>query len=206
MSISRYCRLCALVAGLSTMAIEMVGSRALAPSFGTSLPVWTNLIGLFMAGLALGSFLGGRLAMGGAGPTTLAKLLGVSGIYGMGLPLMTDHVFAFLRDYSDLGEAAGSFIGILLVYVPPVLLLGALGPVSIGLSTRSAEESGGSSGWIYALTTIGSLAGTLIPALITLPLLGVRLSTWLFSGLLLITAGTWVVVSDPPQPALQGVQ
>ena len=52
----------AVCCGVLVMVLEMVGARVLAPHVGTSAVVWTSLIGVVLACLAVGAWLGGRLA------------------------------------------------------------------------------------------------------------------------------------------------
>lgn len=181
-----YAQLAAFVAGFSTMAVEMAGSRTLAPCFGTSLPVWTNLIGLFMAALAAGAYLGGSAAARSQ-ITSVGLLLAGAGIYVAGLPFMGSPILEALGGRPEMGVAGGSFLAILVLYAPPVLVLGMITPIAIALSTRDPERAGRVAGRIYALTTLGSLIGTLAPSLLTLPLFGVRRSMLLYAGVLMLT-------------------
>lgn len=181
-----YAQLSVFIAGFSTMAVEMAGSRTLAPCFGTSLPVWTNLIGLFMAALALGAYLGGTAASKSK-TTSVGLLLAGSGIYVAGLPYMGAPILEALRGWTSVGVAGGSFLAILVLYAPPVLVLGMVTPIAIALSAQDTEHTGRVTGRIYALSTLGSLLGTLAPSLLTLPLFGVRVSMLIYAGLLVIT-------------------
>ncbi|MGQ0542286.1 MAG: fused MFS/spermidine synthase, partial [Blastocatellia bacterium] len=50
------------ICGALVMIYEIVGSRIVAPFIGTSTYVWTSLIGVILAALSLGYWLGGRFA------------------------------------------------------------------------------------------------------------------------------------------------
>jgi hypothetical protein len=141
MSHAGYVQLAAFVAGFATMAVEMAGSRTLAPSFGTSLPVWTNLIGLFMAALAAGAYLGGACAAR-TRVRSVGLLLAGCGIYLAGLPAMGRPRLEALARASALGVAGGSFVAILVLYSPPVLVLGMVTPIAIALAADDAETTG----------------------------------------------------------------
>ncbi|MFH1523262.1 MAG: fused MFS/spermidine synthase [Patescibacteria group bacterium] len=56
---NRFLLIITFISGFSIMAMEISASRLLAPYFGTSLFVWTNIIGIVMAALACGYYLGG---------------------------------------------------------------------------------------------------------------------------------------------------
>lgn len=95
-----------------------------------------------------------------------------------------------------------SLAGILIVFVPPVLLLAVVSPFTIRLTMNSSQQAGSVSGNLYAFSTIGSLAGTFGTAFGTIPYLGVIQTMLIWSGILIVVSvvgmlGTrkWVVGS-----------
>ena len=68
----------------------------------------------------------------------------------------------------------------------PVTLLGCMSPFAIRLAVQDVAEAGRVSGRIYATSTLGSLLGTYLPVLITIPLLGSRITAVLFGSLLIL--------------------
>ena len=77
-------------------------------------------------------------------------------------------------DEVSAGIAVGSFAAALLLFAPPVVLLGMVSPFAIRLSVRELATAGAVAGRLYALSTAGSLLGTFAPALVTIPLVGTR--------------------------------
>src|ERR1700749_995575 len=65
------------VANAALLVLQLVAGRLLAPFIGSSLETWTSIIGVFLAGIALGNAFGGRLADRYPTPKTLAVLLGI---------------------------------------------------------------------------------------------------------------------------------
>ncbi len=76
------------------MAMEMVASRLLAPFFGTSLLVWTNIIGIVLAALAIGYWIGGKWADKGAGKLAVGLVLSISGVLSLLVPWMLKFLLA----------------------------------------------------------------------------------------------------------------
>ncbi|HSA59490.1 MAG TPA: fused MFS/spermidine synthase [bacterium] len=56
------------LSGMAVMAVELTASRLVAPYFGTSFLIWTNLIGVVLLVLSLGYYFGGNLDVPGAKP------------------------------------------------------------------------------------------------------------------------------------------
>jgi hypothetical protein len=178
----------AFMAGVSAMAIEMTASRLLAPHFGTSLAVWTNIIGVMMACLSAGYFAGGVIADRAPSARVLTGLILAAGATAGLVPVAAATVLAGLASGVGLPEFAGSLAGTLVLFGPPMLLVGTVTPYAIRLAARDVRTAGALSGTVYAVSTAGSLLGTFLPVLVTLPLLGTRATMFLFSGLLLATA------------------
>jgi spermidine synthase len=164
-------------AGTGSLATEISASRLLAPYFGSSTIVWANLIGIVLAGLALGYYLGGRLADRRPEP----RLLGLIVLAAAGWVALTPFVArAFLDatvsslDEASAGAVIGSFFAVLLLFAPAVVLLGMVAPFAIRLAISDVETAGAVAGRFYALSTGGSLLGTFMPALVTIPLVGTQ--------------------------------
>ena len=164
-------------AGIGTMATEMCASRLLAPYFGSSTMIWANIIGLILIALSLGYVIGGRLA--DRWPS--ARLLGFIVLGGAVLTAIIPFVARpFLNvtingiDSVSTGAVLGSFFACVILFVPSVLLLGMVTPFAIRIGITDMDKAGSTAGRIFALSTAGSLVGTFLPPLVTIPLLGTQ--------------------------------
>jgi spermidine synthase len=164
-------------AGTGSLATEIAASRLLAPYFGSSTIVWANLIGLVLASLALGYWLGGRLADRRPEARLLGLLVVTAGVYVAAVTFVSrpllDLTVAGL-DETSAGAVVGSFVSVLLLFAPAVVLLGAVSPFAIRLALDDVGHAGETAGRFYALSTAGSLLGTFVPALVTIPLVGTQ--------------------------------
>ncbi|MDX6512930.1 MAG: hypothetical protein QOE36_2434, partial [Gaiellaceae bacterium] len=166
-----------VAAGTGSMATEICASRLLAPYFGSSTVVWSNVIGLVLASLAVGYWLGGRIADSRPsrrvlGALVLAGAVAVAVVPFAARPLLDVSVGAL--DRLSAGALVGSFFASLLLFAPPVVLLGTVAPFAIRLGIEDVDRAGEVAGRIFALSTAGSLAGTFLPALVTIPLVGTQ--------------------------------
>ncbi|HEY8774843.1 MAG TPA: fused MFS/spermidine synthase [Gaiellaceae bacterium] len=167
----------AFLVGAGTLATEISASRLLAPFFGASTVVWANIIGLTLAYLALGYWLGGRLADRRPEPRVLGAILLVA---AAALAVTPFAARPFLRwalhgfDAVSAGSVAGSFFAALALFAVPVTALGAAAPFLVRLALDSVAEAGKVAGRLYALSTAGSLAGTFVSALVTIPWAGTQ--------------------------------
>ena len=178
-------------AGIGSLATEIAASRMLAPYFGSSTIVWANLIGIVLAGLALGYWLGGKLADRRPerrllGLIVLAAALWVAMTPFLARPFL-DAAVGNLDDASA-GAVIGSFFAVLLLFAPAVVLLGMVSPFAIRLAITDVESAGEVAGRFYALSTFGSLVGTFVPALILIPLVGTQRTLLATAALLAISA------------------
>src|SRR5829696_4789480 len=74
-------------ANAALLVLQLVAGRLLAPFIGSSLETWTSIIGVFLAGIALGNALGGKLADRYPTPRTLAVLLGLGAVAALWMML-----------------------------------------------------------------------------------------------------------------------
>jgi spermidine synthase len=164
-------------AGVGSLATEIAASRLLAPYFGNSTIVWANVIGLILASLSLGYWLGGRLAdrrpsERALGTVVLAAACLIAVIPFVARPLLDLSVEGL--DRVSAGAAIGSFFGVLILFVPPVVLLGMVAPFAIRLALTDVQSAGTVAGRLYAVSTAGSLLGTFLSALVLIPAIGTQ--------------------------------
>ncbi|MBI3956778.1 MAG: fused MFS/spermidine synthase [Candidatus Kerfeldbacteria bacterium] len=179
------------VTGMAVTAIEITASRALAPFFGTSLFVWANVIGVVLLALALGYSIGGRLADRQPSVRLLAILTLTAGVVSAIIPVAVRAVATSLLAATTIVSAVLivlSLLATLVLFFPPVFLLGMVTPFAIRLTTHDVGTSGRVAGNLFAASTVGSILGVMLPAFVTIPLLGVRETFFLASGLLIIAA------------------
>jgi spermidine synthase len=165
------------VAGACSLATEMAGARLLAPFFGTSNVVWANVIGLILVYLSLGYWLGGKFADKYPNERTLGLVVLFAAITIAILPFATRPLFSAAANAFDqvsAGAFVASFVGTLLMFALPVTALGAVAPWAIRLAVTDIAEAGAVAGRLYALSTLGSIAGTFLPVLYLIPEIGTR--------------------------------
>lgn len=165
------------LAGIGSMATEMCASRLLAPYYGASTVVWANIIGLILASLSLGYWLGGRLADSRPRPRVLGVVILTAAVLIALIPFVAKPLLNLsVRGMAQFsaGAVIGSFAASLLLFVPPVTLLGMVTPFAIRLGMNDVTRAGQVAGRVFALSTVGSLLGTFLPALLTIPLVGTQ--------------------------------
>jgi spermidine synthase len=183
------------VAGIGTLAVEISASRLLAPYYGSSTIVWANLIALVLASLSLGYWLGGRLADRRPEARVLGALVLAAAVWIAATPFVARpflDVTVEGIDEASAGAAIGSFFATLGLFAPSVTLLGMVAPFAIRLALDAVEAAGSVAGRLYALSTVGSLLGTFLSALVAIPLIGTQ-RTLLLSAALLALVGAALV-------------
>ncbi|MDR4517546.1 MAG: fused MFS/spermidine synthase [Nitrosomonas sp.] len=158
------------ITGAAVMVIELLGTRLIAPFYGASLYVWTSVISVTLIALALGYFIGGRWA-DQTRNFGLAFIIAVSGFLTLLVPWLTGPV---LLATDPLGLRMGTFVSTLILFTPSLLMLGMVGPFAVKLATSSLEGIGTSTGSIYAVSTVGSVIGTLFLGFYLFPQIGSR--------------------------------
>jgi len=164
--------------------VEIAAARLLAPYFGASTIVWANTIGVVLVALSLGYWLGGRYAdrhphLRGLCLLVLAASVLIALVPFAARPFLGFSVDAF--DTVSVGGFAGSLFGVLVLVAAPVTLLGAAAPWAVRLAVADVERSGEIVGRLYAISTAGSLFGTMASALLLIPLLGTQRTFFAFA-------------------------
>ncbi len=177
--------------GMTTLAIELTASRLLGNVFGTSNLVWANVIGLMLLYLSVGYFMGGWLADRAPRPARLYQIIAWGAFFSGLVPLAARPVLsaaASAVSSFEAGVALGSFVAVLVLFAIPITLLGCVAPFAVRIAVQAVGQAGKVSGSLYAISTLGSLVGTFLPTLWTIPALGTTATFFLFAMLLLIVA------------------
>jgi spermidine synthase len=158
-------RAAVLIGGAAVMVVEILGSRVLAPKFGTTLHVWSALITVTLAALAVGYAIGGRVADRRPGLGPLMTVMACAG----GTLLLSDLTARpILGAAYDAGMVSGTFMAATLLFLPTLFLLGMLSPMAVRAAANH-QHLGASVGNLYALSTVGSVAGSLLVSLLLIP-------------------------------------
>ncbi|MDR1917237.1 MAG: fused MFS/spermidine synthase [Synergistaceae bacterium] len=147
--------------GTCVMVLEMAGSRVVAPYMGTSLVVWTSLIGIIMTSLALGYWLGGVVSDRWPYSHVLACIIGAASVSTAVVAFVANLLLAALvKDIRNIYVA--SVIASLLLFAPPSFLLGMVSPFIVRLAMRNLSSAGTIVGRFSALSSAGSILGTFL--------------------------------------------
>lgn len=169
------------------MILEMVGSRVLSPYVGTSIIVWTSLIGIILGSLSLGYYLGGKIADIKASNKILSLLLFASALLIALTALIKTPVLSYIgTTFADIRTA--SIISTIILFAPASIILGMISPYTIKLKLKNLNATGRIVGNLYAISTIGSIIGTFLAGFYLIALFG-------DTALLLILALTLSITS-----------
>jgi spermidine synthase len=181
--------------GAVVMVIELAATRVLAPFLGTSTVVWTSIIGVILAALSLGYWWGGRLA--DRRPTLSALSLVIlaasvfTGFIGFSRSFVVEMISA-----SGSGVHVGSVQAVALLFAPAATLLGMVAPFAARIRMTDCSRAGSTVGRLYALSTLGSIAGTFAGGFFLISYFGSATILFLLAGVLacasiLCHAGKW---------------
>lgn len=157
--------------GAVVMILELVGSRILAPYLGTSIYVWTSLIGIILGSLSLGYFWGGRLADKRPDVLTFSFLLLTAALLVGLVGLIQYPVLGFIEANVD-DIRLGAVIAATLLFAPASLFLGTISPFGVRLKISNISQAGSTAGRLYAISTLGSIFGTFLAGFILIALIG----------------------------------
>jgi len=161
------------VSGAVLMALEILSSRVLAPHFGNSVYVWGSIISVFLAALSVGYLWGGRLADRQPRMASLGRLLALAGVFEAVLLLAGGRLAAVLGAWTG-NSPSGTLLAAAVLFGPASVLLAMVSPYAVRLAARDLGKLGNTTGRLYALSTLGSLAGTLGCTFVLIPFLALR--------------------------------
>lgn len=156
----------AFVSGFAVMSLELLEARLVAPYFGSSVLVWTNIIGVILVALALGAWAGGAAADRYPKLKTVAIFLFGAGLWSAALAVGGR---VLLMGLAGMQSGIATPMASLILFAPPAFLLGAVAPAVLRLTVENIQKSGHAAGMLSAVGTIGSLFGTYVTGYLLLP-------------------------------------
>lgn len=167
MKLIRFLFLTNFVTGAMIMIIELLGTRFMSPSFGSSLYVWTALITVALVSLSAGYAVGGHTADKHPNPAWLYSIILASGVVLMVVLQIRNPI---LNSCEVMGSRLGALVGAAILFGPSLFLLGMVSPYSVKLCTQNLNSLGDVVGWLYATSTFGSFVGTITAGFVLIPM------------------------------------
>jgi spermidine synthase len=173
----------AFFSGTAVLIIETIGVRILAPYLGSAYVVWVNIVGVILAALAAGYWVGGVVA--DRTRKLLAPLFFFAAVAVSLIPIAR-HLLPLLGE--RFGIRVGSLIASLLLFAPASMLLGMVTPYLVKLATEDPGRVGSYSGGIFAVSTVGSIVATFATGFLLIPHFSTTQILWGVVALLLALA------------------
>jgi len=202
MKISKYLlEIVVFVCGAVVMIFELVGSRVLGPYFGTSLFVWTSLIGIILGSLSFGYYLGGKIADKQCSFKSLSLIIFLAAI-SIGLMVSIKDFWLIVLQSSFRDIRTSSVLASLTLFLPASVFLGMVSPYAVKLKMNNLNTSAQTVGNLYAISTSGSIFGTFLAGFYLIPHFGTNRLLIILSITLIIISlvlsakkGTWIKLS-----------
>lgn len=182
------------ISGASVLAVEILGTRVLGPFYGVSLFLWSALITVTLLALSIGYAVGGRWADRGPDISRLCMLLIIAGLM-IGLIPLLKHPMQNLPN--TFGLRLSVLIASMILFAPPLTLLGMVSPYAIRLRTSHLQEVGRTAGNLYAISTVGSIVAALLTGFFLIPNIGVNLLLFSICATLVITGAIGILRKKP---------
>ena len=159
------------IASFCTLVIELIAGRIMAPYIGVSLYTWTSIIGVVLAGISVGAYLGGLLADRYPTQTTLGVLLILSGLGAFAISPLTNYTGG---SHWNTSLMVRILLITTIIFFVPSCVLGMISPVVVKLTLNNLDKTGNIVGKIYAFSTLGSILGTFATGFFLISWMGTR--------------------------------
>lgn len=167
------------------MSVELVASRLIARHLGSSLYTWTSIIGIVLAGISIGNYIGGRLADKYHPRKALSVLFMLASVACVTIIILNNIVGEWIWLW-QLSWPMRVFSHITLAFLVPSVLLGTISPVAATMALKTGLPTGRTIGEIYAWGTAGSIVGTFLTGFYLIANLGTVMIIWVIAGALLV--------------------
>ena len=184
----------ALILGFALMGFEMLGSRYLYPYFGGGINTWASLIATVLVALMLGYLIGGALVDRTMSARLCGALLVFAGAYLFTIPLWVDPLFTWML--TSVGDGMGGIVlAATVLLLLPLTLMSTFTPFAVRLLLVSVAFGGRIVSYVYGVSTVGNVLGTLVTTFVLVPEMGSRSLTMIFAGVT-IACGLVMMLCD----------
>jgi spermidine synthase len=177
-----YMYLTVFITGAVVLVLEILGTRIIAPFYGTTIYAWSSLIGVTLLSLTAGYFLGGLLSDKRPEPNMLYYIISAGAVFILIIPLISPHV---MTGTNIFGPKFGALACSALLFSVPLILLGMVSPYAVKINEGRFGKIGTVAGSLYAVATAGSFTGAILTGFYLIPTIGIN-AIIILSGVLLI--------------------
>lgn len=173
----------AFLEGAAVMAAELLGAKMIAPFFGTTIYSWAGVLAVTLSALAAGYYIGGMLTTKYNTNKLLIFILLASGVFLFTMPFLSKFIMVSTM---KLPIITGLLVSLILFLFPPILFFGMTSPVIIHSLVSSIDITGKTAGKIYAISTIGGVANTLLLGFYVIPEYGIKIPTMICGAIIIL--------------------
>ncbi|MDE1860418.1 MAG: fused MFS/spermidine synthase [Candidatus Micrarchaeota archaeon] len=174
------------IVGMAILIVEIAGARLVAPYLGNTIFTWTSIISVVLGALAVGYYLGGRIADRRPDIRIMSIFIFASALFIAVTPIFSSNVLVAISVF--LGFEYGPLAAAIILFAVPNVLLGMVSPFSVRLKVKGVKMVGEGAGNLYAIATFGGIVGALLTGYVLVPGIGLR-DTFIFTAIALVIAG-----------------
>lgn len=181
------------------MGLEVAAFRIIGKTFGSALRETTAVIAVFLAAMSAGYWAGGRLGDRWPRALTLVGTLVAAAASLLFVPAIDAALSARIAA-SSAALATHAFLATTILFAVPAFLLAATSPIAIRLFATTTGESGSTAGSISALSTAGSIAGSIVTAFLLIDWLASIARTVTFVAMATLVTAIVVLAAQRTRP------
>jgi len=180
-----YLELIVFIAGALIMLFELSGARVMGPYFGSSIFVWTSLIGIILGSLSIGYWLGGLVSLKRADYIILSWILLLASFFILITAISNNYILIRVVKYIP-DFRLKTVVSSIVLFGPASVFLGMVLPYAVRLKIIDLQTSGSTVGNFYALSTAGSIIGTFLAGFFLIPVYGFANILYFISAILIV--------------------
>ena len=178
------------IEGGSLMAFEVLSAKIYTPYLGASIYVWTSILTVTLIGLSIGYYLGGKMSLKDPKKYLTISLVGAGALVLLSTFIAKGMLPALLETEVRFAAIVSGFLILFL----PVLLMGMVSPLIIGILNNMSEKLSHATGLIFGIGTLGGILFLLVTVFLLIPSMGVQTSSFVLGASLLLSAVLSMIV------------